>query len=202
MAYIVLEELHEICITSKSIEIYDIPKRGKNIADALVVNFPSKHRKLLCILTLDWSPFVILHNFQILWSFTGRLPTLKQHGHFSNVFLISFVSHYNYDMHVSNQSASTHIWSALLILIAWYFSTRTEVATVSVIHPFIISCLWVNILQCYNCCQPTIFPSDAPWLVGRCAARQSEATSENSCHLKTKITLITTKQDIKSGIFL
>ena len=79
---------------------YDISKKGKNLADILVVNLHSKRWKLLFPLTLKCTSST--QDFRALWSLGWYLLTLKQLGHFfRNVYFISYVIHYNCGKHIS-----------------------------------------------------------------------------------------------------
>ena len=54
---------------------------------------------------------------------------------------------YSYNISVWNWSSTMNIWSSLWILMAWWISTKTSVATVLNTHPCVSSCLWVNSLR-------------------------------------------------------
>ena len=63
---------------------------------------------------------------------------------FHNWVLFSDV-HYKYNTILWNWLNAMHNWSALWILMAWCFSTKSSVATVLIMNPSISRCLWVNI---------------------------------------------------------
>ena len=99
------------------------------------------------VLSRSWQIGAVCYDREHRQRMIGTVwPGLKQLGHFFFLILVSCVVCSKCNSFACMLGGTVNTKSALWILMVWCFTIRTSVSTVLMMHRWLSSCLWVNIV--------------------------------------------------------